>query len=616
MEPVFYLTCATSLVLILMCVYIVTRRNKSSLHYIFLMIIIEILVWTVAVMLQGVFKDDRVQFVLWENVTYFGSALSPVSFILLGYAFARPDKGFSLKTLILFIIPVVTLIVIWTNDLHHLFFTRYPTIADDGFTRDMFGQYFYVHAVYSYVCLIIGFAYLSYFAIKNSGIWSMQGVLIIFGSIIPTVVNVCYTLQVKGFNVYSTPVAFTATLALYLLGMFRFNLLKVTPIALQTVINRISDSFIVVDTSLNIIDYNKTFIDNFRYFSALRKGENLYTILGGYNNTNISAEQFKDMIMESAKENTILTKDIESDIDGQKQYYTVEFTPISQRSGVIGVILLFKNITQHVLDMKQIQENQAIMLERERLASLGQLIGGIAHNLKTPIMSVAGGIDQLQWLTKEYSSSIDDSEVTIDDHQEIAAEMQQWLAKMKMHMGYMSDIISTVKDQASKFNNPGKTWFTIDEMLKRVKILMQHELVKNKCSFKQNVLVRSNLRIDGDINSMVQILDNVIVNAIQAYGSKGGEIVLKITKEDNNLFIAVCDFASGIDEKVKDKLFKEMITTKGKHGTGLGLYMSYSTVKGMFRGNMWFESSVGRGTKFFIQLPIHEESATEVSQYA
>ncbi len=610
-EPVFYLTCATSLILILMSVYIITRKNKSAMHYVFLMVIIQIFIWTVAVMLQGVFIEDKAQYVIWENITYIGAAFAPVSLILLGQAFARPDKGISKKHLLWFIIPVISILLLSTNELHRLFYVEYGW----GVTYNTPGIYFYVHAFYSYICLLIGFVYLSYFAIKNSGIWSMQGVLIIVGSIIPTVANVCYTLEVHGFNVYSTPVAFTATLALYLLGMFRFNLLKVTPIALQTVINRISDSFIVVDPSLNIIDYNKTFIDSFRYFSALRKGENFYTILEGPENAYLDAELFKETIMEAVNSNTTLVKDIESEADGKKRYYTVEFTPISQRGNVVGIILLFKNITQHVLDMQQIQENQAILLERERLASLGQLIGGIAHNLKTPIMSVAGGIDQLQWLAKEYAASIEDPEVTNDDHKEIAAEMQQWLGKMKLHIGYMSDIISTVKDQASKFNNPGKTWFTIDELLKRVKILMQHELVKNKCRFKQNILVRSNLRVDGDLNSMVQILDNIIVNAIQAYGSKGGEIILKITKEDNNLYLVICDFASGVDDKVKDKLFKEMITTKGKHGTGLGLYMSYSTIKGMFRGNMWFESNAGKGTKFYIQLPIHEET-TEVSQYA
>lgn len=607
----FYLMGVTCLILILMTIYIYTRRNKRALHYSFLMIIVEIFVMTVSVMVQGLFSENEAQFRFWENMSYVGSAFLPVNLIFLSKAYARPDKNFSKKQYLLFIIPLITMFMVWSG-YNKLFYIEY---AWGNVTENIPGPYFYVHAAYSYVCLIIGFIYLSYFAIKNSGIWSIQALLIIGGSIIPTVINVLRTLGVWG-DVFSTPVAFTATLALYLVGMFRYNFLKVTPIALQTVINRISDSFIVVDPGLNIIDYNKPFIDNFHYFSALRKGENFYRILEESNKSNINAQYFRDLILEAANKNNTLIKDVEIEIEGQKEYYTVEFTPISQRGKAVGIIVLFKNITQHIRDMEQIRDNQSILLERERLASLGQLIGGIAHNLKTPIMSVAGGIEQLQWLSKEYESSIEDPEVNSQDHKEIAAEMQQWLGKMKIHMGYMSDIISTVKDQASKFNNPGKTWFTVDEMLKRVKILMQHELVKNKCIFKQNVLVGLNVRIDGDINSMVQILDNIIVNAIQAYGNKGGEIILKITMEDNKLVMTICDFASGIDDKVRDRLFKEMVTTKGKHGTGLGLYMSYSTIKGMFRGNMWFESSAGKGTKFYIQLPVHDEQTAEVEQYA
>jgi two-component system sensor histidine kinase HupT/HoxJ len=610
MEP-SYLLGVTCLVLILMTVYIVTRKNKRALHYSLLMVIIEIFVLNFAVMAQGIFSTNEAQFIFWENMSYVGSVFIPASLIILGKAYARPDKAFSKKQFLLFVVPLITMFMVWTG-YNKLFYVKY---AWGAVTENIPGPYFYVHAVYSYVCLLVAFVYLSYFAIKNSGIWSVQAMLILVGSAIPAVMNVLYTSKVLG-DVYSTPIAFTFTIALYLLGMFRFNLLKVTPIALQTVINRISDSFIVVDTELNIIDFNKPFIDDLHYFSALRKGENFYKILEESNSFNLDAQQFRDMILGAAKINTTLVKDIESRVEGHKQYYTVEFTPIIQRGRSIGVILLFKNITQHVRDMEKIQENTAILLERERLASLGQLIGGIAHNLKTPIMSVAGGIDQLQWLTKEYAASIDDPEVTVDDHKEIAAEMQQWLGKMKLHMGYMSDIISTVKDQASKFNNPGKAWFTVDELLKRVKILMQHELIKNKCNYKQNILVNSSVKIDGDINSMVQIMDNVIANAIQAYGSKGGEIILKITQDADRLLFTICDFATGIDEKVKDRLFKEMVTTKGKHGTGLGLYMSYSTIKGMFRGNMWFESSAGKGTKFYIQLPIHEEQITEVGQYA
>ncbi|HOM03710.1 MAG TPA: cache domain-containing protein [Acetivibrio sp.] len=90
-------------------------------------------------------------------------------------------------------------------------------------------------------------------------------------------------------------------------------------------------------------------------------------------------------------------------------------------------------------------ERHSIALERERLASLGQLIGGIAHNFKTPIMSIAGGLEALKDLIDEYDISIGDPQVTSEDHYEIAAEMRDWIGRIKPYCGYMADIISTVK---------------------------------------------------------------------------------------------------------------------------------------------------------------------------
>jgi signal transduction histidine kinase len=136
---------------------------------------------------------------------------------------------------------------------------------------------------------------------------------------------------------------------------------------------------------------------------------------------------------------------------------------------------------------------------------------------------------------------------------------------------------------------------------------MQHELAKNNCRYRQYIRVDRDTRISGDINSLVQVLDNIIVNAIQSYNGQGGDVSIRVTQEGARLLITVSDSGNGIPEDVKDRLFKEMITTKGKHGTGLGLYMSHSTIKGMFRGDMWFESRVGQGTRFFIQLPLSDD---------
>ncbi len=608
-----YTTCFTILMLFIMFVYILLAKNKGQLHYVFILIVVEVFIWAGAVIAHGLSAGNQDMLVFWENITYIGAGMVPVSLIILAKAYS--GKGLTKKYLLLCIVPLITQVMAWTNDLHGLFYVAYAGVGDS--VANVPGPYFYFHAAYSYICLAIGFIYLCYFVIKSRGLFSIQALLIIVGSIIPLIPNICYTLGVDGFDVYSTPIGFAFMLMFYLLAMFRFNLLKVSPIALQTVINRISDSFIVVDMDMNIIEFNKTYVDNFHYFSGLQRGENFYTILKEADRSNLSADQYRELILSASEAGSTLVKDIEVETDGSNQYYTVEFTPIVQWERCNAVILLFKNITQHIKDMIKIQDNQAILLERERLASLGQLIGGIAHNLKTPIMSVAGGIDQVAWLVQEYGASVGDPEVTVDDHAEIAGEMQKWLGRMKMHMGYMSDIISAVKDQATTFINPDQTWFTLDELLKRVKILMQHEIVKNKCHFKQDIQVDTDVRIGGDVNSMVQILDNIIVNAIQAYDGQGGDIILKITREANTLVMVLCDFGKGIDEKIKDRIFKEMVTTKGKHGTGLGLYMSYSTVKGMFRGNMWFESGSGQGTKFYIQLPLlPAEHASEDDQIA
>ena len=105
------------------------------------------------------------------------------------------------------------------------------------------------------------------------------------------------------------------------------------------------------------------------------------------------------------------------------------------------------------------------------------------------------------------------------------------------------------------------------------------------------------------MNSLVQIFDNMIVNSIHAYEGKEGIIKLEIAMQDDDVIFALKDQGKGIPPAVQDRLFKEMVTTKGKGGTGLGLYMSFATIKGRFNGNMWFESLPGSGTTFFLSIP-------------
>ena len=272
-----------------------------------------------------------------------------------------------------------------------------------------------------------------------------------------------------------------------------------------------------------------------------------------------------------------------------------------------GILILFKDITQHVKDIKTIQNSQDLLVERERLASLGQMIGGIAHNLKTPIMSIAGAAEGLTDLIKEYDSSIEDPEVTAEDHHDIAKDMQTWVDKVKDYTSYMSDVITAVKGQAVTLSNEQAVKFNIEELVKRVNILMRHELKNALVTLNVGMNVDPALELEGNINSLVQVINNMISNAIQCYDGKPDNCIdMNFTKQDNELIIEIRDYGPGLSKEVKEKLFKEMITTKGKNGTGLGLFMSYSNIRAHFNGNITFETEAKKGTSFFIHLPINK----------
>lgn len=294
-------------------------------------------------------------------------------------------------------------------------------------------------------------------------------------------------------------------------------------------------------------------------------------------------------------------KEISTDKDtfSEKKLYITSVDEIGE------LIKVYNNIQALTINhLNQIHNNQETLMEKERLASLGQLIGGIAHNLKTPIMSISGATEGLTDLVKEYDTSIDDPEVNSLDHHEIAKDMSTWIAKIKTHTEYMSDVITAVKGQAVTLSNESDITFTVGELLKRVNILMKHELKNAIIYLNISLKTSEDVVIHGDVNSLVQVINNMISNSIQAYGGKPEQnIDLIVEKENNNLIISIKDYGAGMPKSVKDKLFKEMITTKGKNGTGLGLYMSYSTIRAHFNGNIAVDSEEGKGTTFRIVLP-------------
>jgi len=532
-------------------------------------------------------------------LTHMGVIFAPVALLFVGIIFAHTKIKISWRYLLFLIVPIVSILVLATNDFHHLFYIKYSLNVNENIV----GPYFTVHALYSYICILVGLYYLIVYSVKNSGFFSKQSIIIFVGSVVPVVINILITLKVFSTTLYVTPIAFSFSVVCYIYAIFKYEFLNVTPIALQKVVDLISDSFLVLNESLNIIDYNRTFVEIFGETLKIKRNDKIVDLLTSNATLDFDVDLFCNFIEKARedKKSVIFEKYIK--LASGDKYFTIEMTPIITRENYIGTIILFKDITQNKKDLEIIKRNQEMLIERERLASLGQLVGGIAHNLKTPIMSISGGLEALRDLINEYNESIIDSTVTIDDHREIAREMLEWIEKIKPHCAYMSDVISAVKGQAVQMNDSSTNSFTLEELVKKVEVLMKHELKMHHCSLNILLQADKNNLLVGEINSLIQALNNIIVNAIHSYDNKIGDINFLISENENNIDFAVTDYGKGMPVEIQNRLFKEMVTTKGKNGTGLGLYMSYSTIKGHFGGNMWLESEENKGTTFYISIP-------------
>lgn len=597
--PLFLLMLST-LSIVITLIYVLRTKGRSQLKTIFCVDLICVLV----ICLGVIFQDILSKYFSWnpwnfENFIYIGTCFLPVAIFFTGLIFAKTKITFKKKYLLFFIVPALSLIVLWTNDYHHLFYKIYSYLY---LSDCKVGPYMIIHNIYSYTLLFLGVIQMVNVASKNSGFFSKQTLLIVVGISIPLITNILGTLKIISMTVYITPISFAFTMLFFALSIFKFKFLGVAPVALQTIVNRISDSYLVLNENLLITDFNSTFLKTFNLSASDIREENILEFLSTHKQYDMNLPKLENSLNRVKHSSETIV--FEQHFKKINKYFTVEINNILVKGNSLGILMLFKDITQHKLDMQALKDNQDILIERERLASLGQLIGGIAHNLKSPIMSISGATEGLTDLIKEYEESIVDKDVTIDDYLAIANDMKDWISKIKSYLEYMSDIITAVKGQAVALSENTVDSFTVEELTKRVDILMKHELKKALITLNLDLKVPTSLMIHGNINGLVQVINNMISNAIQAYKGKEGQTIdLIITQEKNDVIVSVRDYAGGLPKEVQEKLFKEMITTKGKDGTGIGLFMSYSNIRAHFNGDITYSTEEGKGTIFNIILP-------------
>lgn len=596
-------------IIVLFIAWNVRHKQFALLNRVYLGMAVAYVIWLLALLGMRIVGMHNMDALFWlDAVTNGAGVFMPALGLLIALCFVNGWEKMPKWSYLVFGIPILTNIVVWTNPLHHLQYKVFSIIKSDL----VFGPYIFVTGIYSYLCQLTGIVIMIYFANKHkSRLYWIQSILISLGSVIPMLTSIFCTIG-NSAKITTTPISFLATIFCNGLAIYKLHFLDIKPLAIQKIMERITDSYLILSEKGLVISYNLAFVKNFgeRYgiqenhflvksLEKCRADEKnfLFNLLNAIN----SAKEGHSVITyEQASQVTTETGEV------KKNYYIVETTVLMNNDKVNGFAVIFRDITELKKSMEQLQNSQRRMMEQERLAFLGQMIGGLAHNLKTPIMSISGCVEAMKELVEEYQESLDDPLVEKNDYLEICQDMKGWLEKVQESTGYMSDIITAIKGQAAATTSDSimDQVFTLDEMEKRCKLLMRHELQQGRCVLKTEFNNMHNIVIHGDINSLVQVVNNLISNAIDAQeNTDRKEICLRVSSDNNSLVLEVVDWGCGVSPDIQKKLFKNMVTSKGIKGNGLGLYISYAAIRGKFGGDMWYKNNPDGGSIFGIVIP-------------
>ena len=253
----------------------------------------------------------------------------------------------------------------------------------------------------------------------------------------------------------------------------------------------------------------------------------------------------------------------------------------------------------------KIRKTQKQLTERERLASLGELAGGVAHDINSPLLGIQGSIYLIRELFNDYRKE----DMPAEKLPEIVNEIEEQIKNSNDACTAIADIVNSVRNHTRNLSGDFVKDFYITDVLNDLKVMLNHHLKVSECELV--IIEESNAPVSGDPGKMSQVLTNLIMNAMQSYEGNPGIITATVSAKADSVVISIEDEGAGIPEDYRDGIFKNMFTTKGKEGTGLGLFLSYSTITGHFGGEMWFESSKEKGTKFSIVVPASKNNFTE-----
>lgn len=272
--------------------------------------------------------------------------------------------------------------------------------------------------------------------------------------------------------------------------------------------------------------------------------------------------------------------------DGQELAISLTISPIKSTDGrIIGASKIARDITEQLEIREKLNQYNK---ELEKINSYkDDFIGMASHELKTPLTSLTGYLQLLQRSVQ-------------DDRSRVFADKAA--AQANRITTLISDLLDISKIQSGQLPLNYET-FDFDELTAETIANIQQISGSHNIEFKPGT---SPKMICGDRQRLEQVIINLLTNAIK-YSPQGDKVVVTTAEDDKKLRLCVQDFGIGIEKNQQEKIFSRYYRVQGDSpaisGLGIGLYITAGIVK-RHKGKFWVESELGKGSKFFIELPV------------
>ena len=347
----------STIIILSSIIYVGTRKNKTQFHYVYMLLMLSISVWCIGAIGEVTTKDVYYFNSFIQTCNYFGIALVSVFVLLLGIVFTHSKITLTWRYALLFILPIGSAIAVATNESHHLFMKVFCIIIKDA----VIGPLMCIHYIYCYVYIAIGMGYLIKHAVNNSGIFSKQAITLVAGIGISLVVNVLVSFGIIRGGCYSTIPSIVILVILIGVATLKLDMFNIVPIALQKVVDHISDGFIVINENRKIIDFNKTAQLWFGGKHEMIRSQDFKKFMDSLKIENLDTNKLLDYIQMSLEKKDSISFDTFMNFENGILYFNIEVTPMFNKNKYIGTIVLYRNTTKYIKNLQMIKEYQLLL---------------------------------------------------------------------------------------------------------------------------------------------------------------------------------------------------------------------------------------------------------------